>query len=63
LKTKSQKTNYDDLLIKLLKHLFDKFSKVSVQNLEELQLAYFQSDLEKYYMIDMAGMAMWRMGK
>jgi hypothetical protein len=34
-----------------------------VQNLEELQLAYFQSDLEKYYMIDMAGMAMWRMGK
>jgi hypothetical protein len=23
LKTKSQKTNYDDLLIKLLKHLFD----------------------------------------
>jgi hypothetical protein len=63
LKTKSQKTNYDDLLIKLLKHLFDsKFSKVSVQNLEELQLAYFQS-VEIYYMIDMAGMAMEECGK
>jgi hypothetical protein len=33
-----------------------------VCKIEELQLAYFQSDLEKYYMIDMAGMAMW-MGK
>jgi hypothetical protein len=33
-----------------------------VQNLEELQLAYFQSDLEKYYMIDI-GMAMWSDGK
>jgi len=65
LKTKSQKTNYDDLLIKLFEASvrYSKFSKVSVQNLEELQLAYFQSDLEKYYMIDMAGMAMWSDGK
>ncbi len=65
LKTKSQKTNYDDLLIKLFEASvrYSKFSKVSVQNLEEMQLGYFQSDLEKYYMIDMAGMAMWSDGK
>lgn len=64
LKTKSQKTNYDDLLIKLFEASvrYSKFSKVSVQNLEELQLNYFQSDLEKYYMIDMAGMAIWSDG-
>ena len=65
LKTKLQKTKYDDLLIKLFEASvrYSKFSKVSVQNLDELPLAYFQSDLEKYYMIDMAGMAMWSDGK
>jgi hypothetical protein len=65
LKTKSKKTNYDDLLIKLFEASvrYSKFSTVSVQNLEELQLTYFKSDLEKYYMIDMAGMAMWSDGK
>jgi hypothetical protein len=65
LKTKLKKTNYDDLLIKLFEASvrYSKFSKVSVQNLEELQLDYFKSDLEKYYMIDMAGMAMWSDGK
>ncbi|MDG2431622.1 LETM1-related biofilm-associated protein, partial [Flavobacterium sp.] len=65
LKTKSQKTKYDDLLIKLFEASarYSKFSKVSVLHLEELPLAYFQSDLEKYYIIDMAGMAMWSDGK
>jgi hypothetical protein len=65
LKTKLQKTKYDDLLIKLFEASvrYSKFSKVSVQLLEELPLDYFQSDLEKYYIIDMAGMAMWSDGK
>jgi hypothetical protein len=36
---------------------YSKFSKVSVQNLEELNLKYFESEL-KYYLIDMAGMAL-----
>jgi hypothetical protein len=37
---------------------YSKFSKVSVQNLEELHLNYFESEFEKYYLIDMAaGMA------
>ncbi|OCB75510.1 LETM1-related biofilm-associated protein [Flavobacterium crassostreae] len=65
LKTKSQKSNYDDLLIKLFEASvrYSKFSKVSVQNLEELHLDYFGSVLEKYYLIDMAGMALWSDGK
>jgi hypothetical protein len=34
---------------------YSKFSKVSVQNLEELHLNYFESEFEKYYLIDMVG--------
>jgi hypothetical protein len=64
LKTKSTKSNYDDLLIKLFEASvrYSKFSKVDVQNLKQLNLDYFQSDLEKYYLIDMAGMALWSDG-
>lgn len=64
LKTKSNKSKYDDLLIKLFEASvrYSKFSKVSVQNLEELNLTYFESELEKYYLIDMAGMALWSDG-
>jgi hypothetical protein len=65
LKTKSNKSKYDDLLIKLFEASvrYSKFSKVSVQNLDELNLNYFTSKLEKYYLIDMAGMALWSDGK
>jgi len=61
LKIKSNKTNYDDLLIKLLEASvrYSKFSKISIQNLEELKLDYFTLNLEKYYLIDLAGMALW----
>jgi hypothetical protein len=61
LKTKSSPTKYDDLLIKLFEASvrFTKFSKVNVQNLEALQLDYFTSELERYYLIEMAGLAMW----
>lgn len=61
LKTKSYPTKYDELLIKLFEASvrFTKFSKVNVQNLEALQLDYFSSILERYYLIDMAGLAMW----
>ncbi len=64
LKTKSIKSKYDDLLIKLFEASvrYSKFSKVSVQNLEELKLDYFTHELEKYYLIDMAGMALWNDG-
>ena len=61
LKAKSKKSQYDDLLIKLFEASirYSKFSKVSVQSLETLQLDYFTTELEKYYLIDMAGMALW----
>lgn len=65
LKTKTNKSNYDDLLIKLFEASvrYSKFSKISTQNLEELDLSYFTSELEKFYLIDMAGMALWSDGK
>lgn len=65
LKIKTTKSNYDDLLIKLFEASvrYSKFSKISTQNLDELNLDYFSSDLEKQYLIDMAGMALWSDGE
>ena len=65
LKIKTNKSNYDDLLIKLFEASvrYSKFSNISVQNLEDLNLDYFESDLEKYYLMDMAGMAIWSDGQ
>ena len=64
LKTKSNKSKYEDLLIKLVEASvrYSKFSRVNVQNLEELKLDFFTSELEKQYLIDMAGMALWSDG-
>lgn len=68
LKTKSVKTKYDDLLIKLFESSvrYTKFSKVNIQSknfgMEELELNYFTNELEKKYLIDMAGMALWSDG-
>jgi LETM1-like protein len=64
LKTKSNKSKYDDLLIKLFESSvrYSKFSKVNIKNLEELKLEYFTNELEKNYLIDMAGMALWSDG-
>jgi hypothetical protein len=68
LKIKSNKTQYDDLLIKLFEASirYSKFSKNSVQNqsfrIESLQLDYFTNELEKKYLIDIAGMALWSDG-
>ena len=68
LKTKSTKSKYDDLLIKLFESSvrYTKFSKVNIQSrnfgMEELELNYFTNELEKNYLIDMAGMALWSDG-
>ena len=64
LKTKSNKSKYDDLLIKLFESSvrYSKFSKVNIKSLEELKLDYFTNELEKNYLIDMAGMALWSDG-
>lgn len=64
LKTKTNKSQYDDLLIKLFEASirYSKFSKNSNLSLETLQLDYFTNELEKKYLIDMAGMALWNDG-
>ncbi|TCN58711.1 hypothetical protein D0809_10205 [Flavobacterium circumlabens] len=64
LKTKTVKSQHDDLLIKLFEASirYSKFSKVTVDTLETLQLDYFSNKLEQYYLIDMAGMALWSDG-
>lgn len=65
LKIKSKKSQYDDLLIKLFEASirYSKFSRISVQSLETMQLDYFTNELERYYLIDIAGMALWSDGK
>jgi sulfur relay (sulfurtransferase) DsrC/TusE family protein len=65
LKVKTIKSQHDDLLIKLFEASvrYTKFSKVSIQNLEELPLDYFTDDLEKYYLLDLAGITLWNDGK
>jgi hypothetical protein len=68
LKIKSNKSKYDDLVIKLFESSvrYSKFSKVDVQSqgfgMDELKLDYFTNELEKQYLIDMAGMALWSDG-
>lgn len=64
LKTKSNKSKHDDLLIKLFEASvrYNKYTKVNIQNLEELKLDYFTNELEKKYLIDIAGMALWSDG-
>lgn len=61
LKTKTNPSKYDALLIKLFEASvrFTKFSKVNVENLQTIPLDYFTSALERYYLIDMAGLALW----
>ncbi|MGV8993766.1 MAG: LETM1-related biofilm-associated protein [Flavobacterium sp.] len=66
LKVKPQKTPYDDLLVKLFEASvrYNKFSdKSKVSDLEAMDLGYFTNELEHYYFIDMAGMALWNDGK
>ncbi len=65
LKIKTKKSQYDDLLIKLFEASirYSKFSKGTTQNLDTLQLDYFTNDLEKYYLIDLACMALWSDGE
>lgn len=64
LKIKTNKSQYDDLLIKLFEASirYSKFSKKENITLETLDLHYFTTELEKKYLIDIAGMALWSDG-
>lgn len=68
LKTKTNKSSYDDLLIKLFESSvrYSTFSKASIitinLNIEQLELDFFTQELEKYYLIDLAGLALWSEG-
>ncbi len=64
LKIKNNKSQYDDLLIKLFEASvrYSKFSKKENITLETLELTYFTAELEKKYLIDIAGMALWSDG-
>ncbi|MBD3581410.1 LETM1-related biofilm-associated protein [Flavobacterium selenitireducens] len=64
LQTKVRKSQYDTLLIRLFEASlrFGKFSNVSVSNLESLDLSFFNNPLERYYLLDLAGMSMWSDG-
>jgi LETM1-like protein len=61
LKAKSTRTNYDDLLEKLFESSvrYTKFDKLGTVSLDNIDLTYLDDDYEKFYLIDMAGMAMW----
>lgn len=65
LQIKTVKTSNDDLLIKLFESSlrYTKFSQVNIQNLDGLSLDYFKDDLEKYYLLDLAGLTVWKDGK
>ncbi len=65
LQIKTVKSQHDDLLIKLFEASvrYTKFSKINIQNLEQLPLDYFKDDLEKFYLFDLAGLTLWDDGK
>lgn len=64
LKIKTIKSQHDNLLIKLFEASvrYTKFSKVNIQNLEQLSLDYFTDNFEKYYFLDLAGITLWNDG-
>jgi hypothetical protein len=61
LQAKTKKSDYDVLLIKLFEASvrYTKFSHISNQNIEALHLEYFEAELEKYYLLDMAVLSLW----
>ncbi|MBC7641237.1 MAG: hypothetical protein H7174_02680 [Flavobacterium sp.] len=65
LKTKSNKSKHDDLLIKLFESStrYSKFSEVNISNLESLNLGFFKNDFEKKYFIDLASLTLWSDGE
>jgi len=61
LASKINKTQYDQLFLKLFEASvrYTKFSDVKVGSLAALELSFIDSNLEKYYILDLAGMVVW----
>ena len=61
LKSKTGISVHDDLLLKLFESSvrYNKFSDKGIKNIEDLDLSYLSNDLEKFYMIDLAGISLW----
>ena len=61
LNAKVTKSKYDDLLQKLFESSvrYSKFNKLEMGSLHDVDLSFLTDDLEKFYLIDIAGMAMW----
>lgn len=64
LNVKTVKSQHDKLLIKLFEASvrYSKFSKVNIQTMDDLPLDYFTDSLEKFYLLDMAGLTLWNDG-
>ncbi|WP_284652973.1 LETM1-related biofilm-associated protein [Flavobacterium terrisoli] len=61
LKAKTGISQHDDLLLKLFESSvrYNKFSITTSTSIESLDLSYLRNDLEKYYVIDLAGISLW----
>jgi hypothetical protein len=61
LKSKTGISLHDDLLQKLFESSvrYTKFSDNQFKSIEDLDLSYLENDLEKFYVIDLAGISLW----
>jgi len=65
LNSKQDKTQYDDLLIRLFESSvrYTKLNNINVDSLDEAGFDYFESKSEKNYLLDIAAMAIWSDGR
>lgn len=66
LNTKETKSNYDDLLQKLFESSvrYSKFEKSAKEtSLDNIDFSYLDDEYERYYLIDIANMALWNDGQ
>ncbi len=61
LKSKTGISVHDNLLLKLFESSvrYNKFSIAKITTIDDLDLSYLSNDLEKFYMVDLAGISLW----
>lgn len=61
LKSKTGISIHDELLAKLFESSvrYNKFSDAKIKTIDDLDLSYLSNDLEKFYMVDLAGISLW----